>query len=120
MWLQFTAKRIALTMLAKDGKRKEVLIGEIMNSQQLGRFTIAEEFVRGYPDIVAKALQDMNFVPVRAEMIFYSGDIELDGISNRFNHLPKGLMIPEYRVEIFSNQAEGEEAEYSHVEVTKI
>ena len=91
-----------------------------MNSQQLGKFTIEQEFVREQPDIVAKALQDMNFVPVRGELVFYNMEIELHGISDKFSHLTKGLTIPEYKVDIFSYQVEGEEPEYSHVEVTKL
>ena len=91
-----------------------------MNSQQLGKFTLCEEFVRSSPEIVAKALSDMQFVPVRGELFFCSMEIELQGISHEFDELSIGALIPEYLVHIFSNKTEDGPEEYSHVEVTKL
>ena len=89
-----------------------------MNSQQKGKFCLDEFFVRESPEIVARAFSDMQFVPVRAEMHMITQEIEYAGFSSKFGTVKKGVLIPTYIVHIFSKQAEGEEPEYSHVEVT--
>ncbi len=91
-----------------------------MNSQQLGKFFIPEELVRNNPEIVAEAFRDMQFVPVRVEMHFMHKEIEYAGISPKFGTVAKGVLIPTYIISIIVNQAEGEEPEYSHVEVDSI
>ena len=91
-----------------------------MNSQQKGKFYLDEFFVTENPEIVAKAFSDMQFVAVRSEMVYCSMQIEYYGISSKFKEIEKGMMVPEYSVDIFSNQEEGEEPEYSHVEVNKL
>ena len=91
-----------------------------MNSQQLGKFFLNEELIRQNPEIVAAAFQEMQFVPVRVEMHFIHKELEYAGISPEFKEVSKGIPIPNYRVNIVMNQAEGEEIEYSHVEVEKI
>lgn len=89
-----------------------------MNSQQLGEFFIPEDLIRNNPEIVAEAFKDMQFVAVRAEAIFIGKELEYAGISAKFEKIKKGTRIPRYRVDIFMNKAEGEEPEYSHVEIT--
>ena len=91
-----------------------------MNSQQLGKFFLSEELVRNNPDLVDAAFRDMQFVPVRAEMHFMHEELEYAGISPKFAAVQKGVIIPTYLVHIFSNEAEGEDPEYSHVKVNKI
>lgn len=90
-----------------------------MNSQQLGKFFVPEDLIRNNPEIVAEAFKDMQFVPVRAEMHFIHNEIEYAGISPKFEETPKGMCVPNYCVDIFSTQDEGEELKYSHVEVLK-
>ena len=91
-----------------------------MNSQQLGKFYIEEHLIRTHPHVVAAALRDMSFVPLRAEMMFIGRFIEYTGISPMFEECPKGRLVPEYKVSIIFNNDEGEEAEYVMVEVTKL
>ena len=89
-----------------------------MNSQQLGKFFISEELIRKNPEIVAGAFKDMQFVPVRAEMHFMHKELEYAGISPKFKEVKEGVLIPGYNVRIVIKQAEGQEPEYSHVEIT--
>ena len=89
-----------------------------MNSQQLGKFFLSEDLIRKNPDIVAAAFKDMQFVAVRAESHFIHRELEYAGISPKFMAVGKGVIVPTYVVEINMNQAEGEEPEYSHVEVS--
>ena len=92
-----------------------------MNSQQLGKFYISEELVRDNPEIVASAFKDLQLVPVRVEVLFAFKNIMYIGISPKFKEIEKGMIVPEYSVDIFVNQAEEDgPKEYSHVEVTKI
>ena len=92
-----------------------------MNSQQLGIFFISEELIRNNPEIVAEAFKDMQLVIVRAESKFINRELEYAGISPKFEETEKGMLIPNYLVHIFVNQAEEDgPKEYSHVEVTKI
>lgn len=91
-----------------------------MNSQQLGKFFINEELVRKNPEIVAAAFKEMDLVVIRAEVLFHCHQIEYDGISSKFGEHRRGFRIPGYRVDIVVNEAEGENSEYSHVEVTKL
>ncbi len=91
-----------------------------MNSQQLGKFFISEELIRNNPDIVAEAFKDMRLVVVRAESQFINRELQSAGISPHFKEIPRGMIIPSYLVHIFSNEAEGEGPEYSHVEVTPL
>ncbi len=93
-----------------------------MNSQQLGKFFVPEELVRNNPDIVAKAFSDMQFIAVRTELDFVSKKLEYRGISSSFEEIGIGRISPEYRVDIIVvvTEFEGEEPEYSRVEVTKL
>ena len=91
-----------------------------MNSQQLGKFSISEDLVRNNPEIVAEAFKAMRLVPVRVETHFYGKEIEYIGISEQFDKVEKGMKMPEYLVNIFSNQDEDGQEEYSHVEVTPL
>ena len=97
-----------------------------MNSQQLGKFFIPEELVRGNPEIVSKAFRDMNFVPVRTEMHFIHQQLEYAGISPMFEKVPMATIVPTYTVIIVMKKVEPVIAdnpyreEYSHVEVTKL
>ena len=91
-----------------------------MNSQQLGKFFISEDLIRNNPEIVAEAFKDMQLVVVRAESQFIHRELEYAGISPKFEEIKKGMVVPTYFVNIIVNQAEGEDPEYSHVEVTKI
>ena len=91
-----------------------------MNSQQQGKFYLEETFVRENPEIVAKAFSDMQFVAVKAESMFCSIQIEYYGISSKFKEIEKGMLIPEYRVDITMEGGSEGDIEYSHVEVTKL
>lgn len=91
-----------------------------MNSQQLGKFFIEEKLVRENPEIVAAAFWDMKFVPVHIEINFMHKELEYTGISPKFKEVKRWMFVPSYRIDIFMNQAEGEEPEYSHMEVTKL
>lgn len=84
-----------------------------MNSKQLGQFSIGRQFVRDQPEIVAKAFHDMKLVVVRAETSFMD-DIEYFGISEMFDEVPTGTMIPEYNVDIIMNQCDDDGPEEYH------
>ena len=91
-----------------------------MNSQQLGKFSISEDLVRNNPEIVAEAFKAMRLVPVRVETHFYGKEIEYIGISEQFDKVKKGMIVPPYLVHIFSNKSKNGPEEYSHVEVTPL
>ena len=97
-----------------------------MNSQQQGKFCLEDAFVRNNPEIVAKAFSDMQFVAVRAESMFCYEKIEYFGISSKFQEIEKGMMVPEYLVDIIMKQVKPVmevnpfKEEYSHVEVIKL
>lgn len=84
-----------------------------MNSQQLGNFILKEDLIRNHPGDVAKAFRDMEFVAVHTEMDFI-GNIHYRGISSKFRAIPKGMMMPEYSVEIIK-ESDGGEPEYAYV-----
>ena len=89
-----------------------------MNSQQVGKFYIEEKLIRRHPNVVASALRDMNFVPLRTELIFASQVIEYTGISPMFDKNPPKRHAPGYKVNIIFNLGKKEKAEYVMVEVT--
>lgn len=89
-----------------------------MNSQQVGKFYIEEKLIRRHPDVVAAAFRDMDFIPLRAELIFTSQVIEYTGISPMFDKNPPKRHAPGYKVKIIFNLDKKEKAKYVAVEVT--
>jgi len=71
-----------------------------MNSNQLGIITIGRSFICKQPSLVAKVFALIEFVPVRAEMLFVSDVIEYMGISSKFREVPPNVRPPEYDMAI--------------------
>lgn len=89
-----------------------------MNSNQLGRFYISEEFVRGSPEVVSKLLILLSFVPVRVENRFMvDNSFEYIGISKYFDKLDDGVIIPEYLITI--KECKDGKIEIDHIMKTK-
>ena len=65
-----------------------------MKSNQRGRFSLSLRLLMDCPDLVAKAFQDMNFVAVKADINF-SDNVDYSGLSDRFDEVEKGYLIPE-------------------------
>ena len=51
-------------------------------------------------DRVAEVFSILKFVPVRAECLYHLCEIEYVAISERFEELPFGQIIPEYKLTI--------------------
>ena len=73
-----------------------------MNSNQLGKISISRKLIVDYPEKVASIFAMLKLVSVRAEVMFYDY-IEYIAISERFEEVPVGCDIPEYRLEIQSD-----------------
>jgi len=71
-----------------------------MNARQLGKIKIFRTFVLEEPDGVAAAFALLKLVPVRVELLFSEDVFEYTAISERFNEVPDGEMIPEYSLSI--------------------
>lgn len=76
-----------------------------MTNKNLGRFRIDSRFIHEQPERVAEVFKIMKCVPVRAEMIYYSNEIEYMAISELFPELEYGKMIPDYTLKIIQNES---------------
>ena len=71
-----------------------------MTDRNLGKFYITDEAIRQNPDKIAVLFSLLKIVPVRAEYIFCRNSIEYIAIGIRFEEVPLGQEIPEYKIEI--------------------
>lgn len=76
-----------------------------MTNRNIGKFRLDANFIHNQPKRVAEVFAIMKCVPVRAEMLFYSDEIEYWAISERFAEIPKGQMVPEYLLQITQNES---------------
>ena len=71
-----------------------------MNNRRLGRIRISIEMIdHDHKDII-DIFAIMKLVPVRAEFIYCSNEVEYIAISDRFEIVPEGHIIPEYAVDV--------------------
>lgn len=75
-----------------------------MTNRNLGRFKIDARFINEQPEKVAEAFRIMKCVPVRAEMLFESNEIEYVAISELFSKTEYGEMVHEYTLKIMQNE----------------
>jgi hypothetical protein len=75
-----------------------------MNDRNIGRFTVTTDCIRRNPDEAAQVFKMLNLVVVRAECMFADSKIEYTGISDQFIEIEMGTAIPEYRLEITSEE----------------
>ena len=71
-----------------------------MNNRNLGRVNIPCEFIDNEPERVAEVFALLKFIPLRAEWLDYKKMIEYIAISDQFEHVPLGKLIPEYQLKI--------------------
>lgn len=67
-----------------------------MNDKQLGRIVIDSDFIHEEPDQVATIFAALKLVPVRAEDMWAQKHIAYVALSEQFDPVEKGAMIPEY------------------------
>ena len=87
-----------------------------MNNRKLGRARISCDMIDREPNRVAEVFSLLKFVPVRAECLHYSDEIEYVAISERFATVPFGQIIPEYNLKI----TQDEDGRVNLVEVEQI
>ncbi len=87
-----------------------------MNNRNLGRVEISRELIEDEPERAAEVFKLLNFVPVRAECLFYNGTVEYIAISDRFETVPEGNLIPEYKLDI----SEDEDGKIASVKAEKV
>ena len=71
-----------------------------MNHNNIGRFMLDLKFVKEQPDAVANIFREMNFVPVRAEIIDWGHYVDYIGLSPKFREITQGEDVPLYDIEI--------------------
>ena len=71
-----------------------------MNSNQLGRFVIANDLIRDQPEKIAAVFAMLKLVPIRVECMFAEQCIEYTAISEKFDEVPTGECIPNYNLTI--------------------
>jgi hypothetical protein len=67
-----------------------------MNENNIGRFGLACRLVQKDPDNAAKLFAALKFVPVRAEIVDFGGQIDYVGLSDRFRELTENEVAPYY------------------------
>ena len=77
----------------------------MLNDKKIGKFRIDARFVRREPERVFEAFKIMKFVPVRAEHLFCSEEIEYMGMADRFEEIAQGEQVPEYKIIIAQSDA---------------
>ena len=71
-----------------------------MNNRRLGRIRISIEMIDNDLKDIIDIFAIMKLVPVRAEFIYCSNEVEYIAISDRFEIVPEGHIIPEYAVDV--------------------
>ncbi len=69
-----------------------------MNTEQIGKITVDEHYLRDKPEDIVEAFCLMKFLVVRAEMMFHRRHIEYIGISPMFEEVPDGAEPPWYEL----------------------
>lgn len=67
-----------------------------MNASRLGKFYISSQIV--FADNAAEIFQALNFVPLRAELLAATDQFEYVGISDKFDLLSPGHIVPQYEL----------------------
>lgn len=77
-----------------------------MNNRNLGRIKINLEIIDSEPERASEIFALLKFVPIRAECLHYEHVIEYVAIAERFEEVPLGQVIPEYKL-IVSQDPDG-------------
>mgnify|MGYP001582824708 FL=1 len=78
---------------------------------KVGKFYLSSDFIREHSNLVAKALSEIQFIPLQVEYKFYRNEFLMEGISEKFKDLDVGQAPPFYEVVInasFSGEREGD------------
>ena len=76
--------------------------------KRYGKFSICTDFIVNDPEMVKKIFS--NIIIVRAECNYINKTIDYEGISDLFDEIDQGEMIPEYRI-IFNKENDSIEVE---------
>jgi len=76
-----------------------------MNSRNLGRFSIDAGKIKANPNKIADMFAILQIVPVRAEYLFESDEIEYTAIGVRFKEIPKAMRVPRYKLKVTKTEA---------------
>lgn len=71
-----------------------------------GKFYVAGKLVHEQPEVLAKVLALMEFVPMRVEHMAMQGLYEYAGQSKLFGQLGVGYRVPEYQISISAEDGE--------------
>ncbi len=71
-----------------------------MNHRDLGRVSISSEMILNHPEQVAEVFALLKFIPIHAEHKLYNNDIEYVALSERFEEVQTGCIIPYYQLNI--------------------
>lgn len=69
-------------------------------SRNVGEFEIMIDTIDNEPELVADIFSKMNFIAIRAEMLWGKGVVVYQGLSNLFNKVEAGKKIPFYKIQI--------------------
>jgi len=69
-----------------------------MNNKQIGKFYLSDHFIRKNPEKVAHALGIINFIPFRVEHLYCSGKFLMEGLSDKFEEIKEGELVPFYDI----------------------
>jgi hypothetical protein len=72
----------------------------IVKENRIGKFLISSDIITNRPDVVQGVLG--RCIVVRAEQLFYSGDVEYFAYSELFRPIERGDVVPRYKFELES------------------
>lgn len=75
-----------------------------MNNKQLGKLVVTLDMFHGKLDQVAAIFAMLKLIPVRAETLYFEQRISYTAISERFDEVPDGERIPEYKLTISADK----------------
>lgn len=70
----------------------------ILNNRRIGKFSISIEVINENPKLILEVMS--RVIVVKAELIAYRDEVEYHGISQEFDTIARGSMIPEYKIVI--------------------
>ena len=100
--------------MSNDLEEVKVSVPDTQNNRKIkiGSFLVKDSMIED--DILAEALSEMKFVPVKCELR-YGGMFEMIGFSHMFEEIEFGLQAPEYTINIAVK-----DNVFDHVQVEKV
>lgn len=71
---------------------------------RIGKFYISAPLIDDYNDGLVATLAIMGFIPTRVEAVWHRRKFEYIGISHMFREVPEGDEMPEYVVEVHTDE----------------